>query len=79
MSELIVENQLFDSPAPELTVEYRPLESRRIRRFRLESAEVAAQLGDANRPMGSSVMSDEDYRQVVERYRSAARAQRGLF
>ncbi len=79
MSELSAENHLFDLPEPQRTFEYPPLESRRTRRFRLESAEVATQLGDANRPMGSSVMSDEEYRDVVGRYRGAARTQNGLF
>ncbi len=72
MSELSAENHLFDSPAPERLFEYRPLESRRIRRARLQAAEVATELGYANPPIGAPIMRSAPFGVVLSDGRSAA-------
>ncbi len=72
MSELRAENHLFDLPAPERTVEFQPLETRRARRSRLESGEVARELGDANPPLGAPIMRSAPSGVVFSDERSAA-------
>jgi|GEM_PF-5971528 len=79
MSESIAQDPLFDAAGPERTVDHRPLESRRSRRARLESGEIATELGDANPPLSSSVMSSEIFGAVFTRNRDAAGTERGLF
>ncbi len=79
MSELDAQDHLFDTPAPERTFEYQPLESRRTRRARLEGAEVAKELGDASPPFGAPVMSAEIFGEVFTHSSDAAGTERGLF
>lgn len=72
MSELSAEEHLFDSPAPDHTVVYRPLESRRIRRARLQAAEVAMELGHADPPLGAPIMRSGQFGVVFSDESSAA-------
>ncbi|PKQ18191.1 MAG: hypothetical protein CVT68_04665 [Actinobacteria bacterium HGW-Actinobacteria-8] len=44
-----------------VSVHFRPLESRRIRRARLEAAEVAMELGKANPPIGAPIKRDAHF------------------
>lgn len=59
MSEPSAATFPFDTAGPESIVDFRPLESRRMRRARLEAAEVAVELGNANPPLGSPVTRAE--------------------
>ncbi len=72
MSESIAENHLFDIPAPESTVAYRPLESRRTRRARLEGAEVATELSHTDPPIGAPITGSAPSGVVFSDERSAA-------
>ncbi len=79
MSELSAENYLSDSPAPERLFDYPPLESRRDRRARLQAAEVAAELGYADPPIGAPIMRSAPFGVVFSDESSAAGTERGLF
>jgi hypothetical protein len=48
-----------------VNVQFRPLESRRIRRVRLEAAEVAMELSKANPPIGAPIMRNAPFGVVL--------------
>lgn len=59
MSTLSAGTIPFDDAWSERVVQFHPLETRRARRARLETAEVAMELGNANPPLGGPIMKPE--------------------
>lgn len=59
MSAITAENLPFGDAGSERIVQFHPLETRRARRVRLEAAEVAMELGNANPPLGAPMMKPE--------------------
>ncbi|WP_291378707.1 hypothetical protein [Demequina sp.] len=72
MSESSAGNFPLSTAGPERTVAYRPLESRRIRRARLEAAEVAMELGRTNPPFGPSAKNSDIFGVVFSDAHDAA-------